>query len=339
MQAMVLTAGLGTRLRPLTHYRAKPACPVCDHPLLVYPLARLHVLGVTEVVVNTHHLPATVETALRQAPTSMSITTVFEPEILGTGGGLKNAEKHFESDPFILLNGDTICEADLKAAVDAHRKNKALATLVLLDDPRKARYGAVEVDKHGAVTDIAGILDQPGERSGLFVGAHILSPGIFAHMPPVDFYCIIREVYLPLIRKNPGAVHGHFEQGRFLDLGTSADYLAANFALLDDPGVFSFYRKELREAFPGVWLGDGAFIDHRAHIVAPVLIGTDVTIEAGAQIGPQVVLGSAAAVRKNAELQQCVVWDGAEAAGIWKQAIATEQEIFSLQTPAAKAEK
>jgi len=325
VRAMVLAAGFGLRLRPLTIERAKPACPVVNRPLIHFPLSRLAAAGVREVVVNTHHLPDTVRAALDQFDdTDLRLTVLHEPVILGTGGGLKNARRYLESDDLIILqNGDTICEADLAEAVRAHRNGSALATLVLLDDPRIERYGAVEVAADGAVVDIANLRRQRAARRGIFVGTHVLSPEVFAHLPAREAFCIIRDAYLPLLSARPGAVRAHFANGRFFDLGTPSDYLAANWSLLESPGPLSFWRNGLSKVAPGVWCGKDINLASDAILRAPLLLGNRARVEPGAVLGPRVIVGNNATVAANAELRCCVVWDGARVAGRESDSILT----------------
>lgn len=298
LAAMVLAAGLGTRLRPLTEQLAKPACPVLGRPLLEFPLSRLAPLAPDRVVVNLHHLPATVENVVAARPFGLPLVTVFEPKILGTGGGLKNARDLLaDADVIVLLNGDTVCDADLTALVAAHRASDVLATLLLLDDVRIQRYGAIEVDADGAIVDFAGLTGKRGTRRGIFVGAHALSPRIFDHLPKDDVFCIVRNGYVPLLAQRPGAVRAHFSTARFFDLGTPYDYLLAQWALLDDPGAFGFaLAQTVAPACPS-W--------------PPVLVAPDARLDPAASLGPYAVVGAGAILGPRARLSHGVVWPGA----------------------------
>lgn len=312
MQAMVLAAGFGTRLRPLTDEKAKPACPVAGRPLLHYPLSRLADLGVNKIVINTHHLPETISAALLTKPAGIEkITLLHEPVILGTGGGLKNARDHLESDFFLLINGDTICDADLAFAIEQHKRNMPLATLVLLDDPRIDQYGAVETNDNGEVTDLAGLRRQPGQKKGLFVGIHVISRDIFSHFPAQANFCLVRDVYLPLLDRLPGSVQAVYGTGRFHDLGTPASYLAANWAILNDHGPFRFVSEGLQEIRPGIWLSPKAKVHPEAKLEPPVLVGPGATIEARVKLGPQAIVGANAHLLAGVHCRSTVIWDDA----------------------------
>jgi len=316
---MVLGAGFGTRLQPLTHTLAKPACPVLGRPLIEFTLSQLAPLNPRTVVVNLHHLPDTLRACLDPAPFGLPIQTLFEPEILGTGGGLKNARDRLaDADVVLLLNGDTICDADLAALLAAHRKSDALATLLLLDDPRTAKYGAVEVDDGSAIVDFAELRGQRGVRRGLFVGAHALSPRLFDFLPNDDVFCIVRHAYVPLLESRPGAVRAHFAGARFFDLGTPYDYLLGQWALLDDPGGFTFALNGVRESSAQVWSEKPPRVTR-----PPVWIAPDALVDDEAVLGPYVIVGHGAHVGPAARLHHCIVWPGASVDRELDQAIIT----------------
>src|SRR3982751_5669006 len=129
---MILAAGLGTRLRPLTDTIPKPLLPVGGTPLIVWNLLLLRRHGIRDVVVNLHYLGHLIQKELRDGSMwGMRISYSQEPTILGTGGGLKQAERYFEGRPFLVLNGDTLCELDLGALRRFHEQHRPLATMVV----------------------------------------------------------------------------------------------------------------------------------------------------------------------------------------------------------------
>ena len=157
MKAMILAAGLGTRLRPLTDTIPKPLLPVEGLPLIVWNLLLLRAGGIREVIINLHYLGSMIEEALGDGSRwDMRITYSHEAELLGTGGGLKAAEWFFDGQPFLVMNGDTLIDLDLQAFLDFHDVQGGVATLVLRDDPQAAQWGAVETDAQGHILRIIG---------------------------------------------------------------------------------------------------------------------------------------------------------------------------------------
>jgi len=306
MIAMVLAAGLGTRLRPLTERIAKPALPLLGTTLLENDLRLLVRAGVDEVVVNAHHLPATVAAAARAAADRLGLRLhlSFEaPDVLGTGGALVAARPLLDrGGPFLLVNGDVLTDLDPRAALAAHEASGADATMVLRPMPEGAPYGAVEIDGADRVVRIAGHgrAPSPGERTRafLFTGIHVLSPAIFSVLPAGPG-CVNRQGHAAWIARG-GHVHGHVEpRGRWSDVGTPERYTEANLDLLDGAYDLPSPHGAARERSPGVWVDPAARVDARATLEAPCFVGAGVEVAAGAVVGPRAVLlaGSACAGR------------------------------------------
>lgn len=322
LAGMVLCAGLGTRLRPLTERVPKPAVPVCGVPLVAWTLALLANAGVRRAVVNVHHLPERMAAAARAAAARLGLELAVseEPVIAGTGGALREARALLAgADTILLVNGDVLFDVDLAAALAAHRASRALATMVLLPMPAGATYAAVEVDAGGAVRRIAGKFG-PGAPGGAplspwhFSGVHVLSRALLDHVPATPFECDVnREVYPALMAG--GAVRGFVASGYWNDLGTPARYLAANQDVL--AGRVPLARFAGTEPFAaagaapgGILVGPGARVDPDAVIAPPALVGAEAIVEALAVVGPGAVIGAGARVAGGAEVRDAVVWDG-----------------------------
>ena len=315
VRAMVLAAGLGTRLRPITEQIPKPLVPVIAKPLIEQAFANLAEAGIGEVIVNTHHLGDAMRRWLRNGPVFGHRTTVSEEKesLLGTGGGIKKAKWFLaKSDPFVVLNGDTLSRPDLRAAIETHRASGALATLVLRDDPRAARYGTVSADESGRVVDIAGRVGPPGSRGGVFIGAHVISSEIFRHMPDADAFCIVNDVYVPLLRAGEERIRAVFTTRPFFDLGTVEDFAEAQFDLMreglkDFPHLFAGLVQKRRHVF----VAASVKIPRSAAVVGPAAICAGATIGENAQIGPNAVIGPGAAIDGEARVTRSIVWPGA----------------------------
>src|ERR1700682_6090879 len=200
MKAMILAAGYGERLWPLTADRTKPALPVLGKPLVGYVADYLAKYGIEDVVVNLHHQPESVRNALGDGRQfGVRLQYVHEPEILGTSGALDNARELLEGDTFVVVNGKLITDLDLKAALETHRQRKALATLVLLRNPKHERFSIVET-RDGLVTKFSGMPAPSSVAAApplMFTGIHILEPRIFDYIPRALFSDSVSDVYVP----------------------------------------------------------------------------------------------------------------------------------------------
>src|SRR6266851_5147886 len=157
MRAMILSAGYGTRLWPLTEDRTKPAIPILGKPLVGYVAEYLAGYGFDDIVVNLHHRPESVRAALGDGSQfGVKLNYIEEPVILGTSGALDNARQLLDGETFIVINGKIITDIDLNAALESHRKTNALATLVLLRNVARERFSVVET-ADGFVTRFAGM--------------------------------------------------------------------------------------------------------------------------------------------------------------------------------------
>lgn len=231
MKAMILAAGLGTRLRPLTNTIPKPLLPVGGTPLIIWNLLLLRACGIREVIINLHYLGHLIEEAIGDGSSwDMQVSYSHEPTLLGTGGGLKAAAWFFEQHPFLVINGDTLIDLDVKALVAFHETHGGGATLVLRDDPQAAQWGAVESDAHNRVFRINGRGMTQIELTGplferMFAGVHILHPSILYDAPADRSFSVIDSYTNELARGSK--IFGFLHSAYWSDIGTMARYAQA----------------------------------------------------------------------------------------------------------------
>jgi NDP-sugar pyrophosphorylase family protein len=228
---MVLAAGLGLRMRPLSLLRAKPVLPVLNRPLIHWTLELLARCGVTEVTINLHHLPRSVTRAVGDGHAfGLRVRYSHEREILGTGGGPRRVRRRFGKGPVLLVNGDMVFDFDLAALVRGHVASGALATLALRPNPAPARYGAVFTDHRGRIVSLPGFAGRRQGAPALFTGVQVLEPSLLERLPagPSDS---IRDLYAGLLREGL-TVRGVRMRGRWHDLSTPELYLRSQLALL-----------------------------------------------------------------------------------------------------------
>jgi NDP-sugar pyrophosphorylase family protein len=244
MRAMILAAGFGTRLRPLTNTVPKALVPVAGRPLIEYGLLFLRSQGITEVVINLHHLGEKIRSTLGDGRLyGMQFHYSPEDPILEAGGGIKQAQHWFENDTFVVLNCDTILDLDLSAVLAIHQSSHAVATLVLRPDPEAARYGLLEVDAEGRICRIRG---QPAEApealsSYMFTGFQVLEPRVFGYMPEVRPFSTTRETYPHLIQAGEH-LHSFVHTGPWMVIDDEADMARATHDLLSGQVRLSYLR-------------------------------------------------------------------------------------------------
>jgi mannose-1-phosphate guanylyltransferase len=290
VNAMLLCAGLGTRLRPLTLERPKPLVPLLGRPLAAWALDRLATVGVRSVVANTFHLGAQIEPALAPfaAGHGMTLACVHEKELLGTGGGIRNALPRLGQDPFVVFNGDVLSAPNLERALSLHERSGARMTMVLREDPDAERLGAIDVDADGRVRRILGEGAAPPVpvRRCMFTGVYVLSADIEEDLPEQG--CIVRHSLRRWLARGD-RVSAIVDDGPWHDLGTIRSYAEVTFGLLD--GTIPF---------DGFTPPSGArWIDPSAEISRDVTVGARAFVGAGAQ-----VVGEGS-------LERTIVWEGA----------------------------
>ena len=270
--ALVLTAGLGTRLRPLTDVRAKPAIPVAGEPMIRRIISWLAAHGVTDLVLNLHYRPETL-TAVVGDGTDLSVRVRYswEPRILGSAGGPRQALPLVAADPFLVVNGDTIADVDLAKLTAAHDTSDAIVTLALVPNHEFHRYGGVLLDREGRVTGFVN-RGPSAEGSYHYIGVQVVQGAAFDAVPEGEAARSIGGVYDALMHRQPGSVRGFVSDAEFWDVGTIEDYWRTSTALatrsdMDDLGV-----------------GRGCRIDRSARIARSILwddvqVGAEAVIE------------------------------------------------------------
>ena len=314
MRAMLLCAGLSTRLGKLGGERPKPMLPVCGVPILAYGIANLVGHGIRDLVINLHHKGDLIREEIGDGRRfGARITYIDEPQILGTGGGLKHAlhllDPERTDEPFLSVNGKLIFDLDFTALVAAFRAapRDTLGMMVVRRVPDATSWGAVEVQPDGRITNILG----DGEH--MFCGVHITRPSVMARLP--DGECdSIRQGYLPWLRGGERVLAYEHRDGYFAEHSTPERYLESNWALLGGT--------RLRHP-PGPLTGidPGVRIPDSTRIVEPVRIAAGAELAPGITVGPFAVVGSGARVLRS--IERTVVWAGATADGPSPESIIT----------------
>jgi NDP-sugar pyrophosphorylase family protein len=226
MKAMVLAAGQGTRLRPLTETLPKALVPVAGRPMIEYSLLLLRHYGIQDIVINLHHHGEQIEKRLADgSQLGLQISYSVEPELLDTGGGLLKAKPFLQDDTFIVINTDVLIDLHLDELLEFHRKQRAAATLVLRPDRDADQYGSIDIDKRDR---ICRFLDtrmpvQSPVRKLMFTGVQVLEPKIFDYMDAAmtaHKFSTTRQTY-PRMLADRQPLYGFCFDGFWQDLGTA----------------------------------------------------------------------------------------------------------------------
>ncbi len=279
---MIVAAGLGTRMRPLSDLRPKPAMPVRGIPLLAYPLALLARHGVTEVVISAHHLPDELMAAARRyRPAGVELHFSVENELLGTGGGIRRVASFLrESDPCLIVGGDMLVDADLAVLMERHRSHGDAWTLLLRNDSRGAEFGTIGLDGEGRLRRIGRRFDLGSEtQAGLYTWVNVVAARAFDSLP--DRSCF-----------------GHLD-----------DWVAPRLA-----AGASDIRGELWSPAQCTWEPVGTLREYLAVNLGPRSLGTidadALARGAGTRFEPDLVIGAGATLEPGARLRRAVVWEG-----------------------------
>ena len=277
MKAMILAAGFGTRLFPLTIDRTKPAIPFLGKPLVGYVAGYIAKFGFKEVVVNLHHQPNSVIEALGDG-SDFGVRihyTLEEPDILGTGGGLDNARHLLDGETFLIINGKIITDIDISKAVEAHKKSGALATMVLKENPKLEKFTVVET-RDGLVTGFGGFPvpgdGEPGDPPLMFTGIHIVEPVVFDYIEPGVYSDVVQVFYRRALAEGK-RIAAHVATGTWYELSTIPRYLDISLAMMPT-GTVS--------------IGSGCSIAESASVTNSV-IWDDVTIGENARLDRTII--------------------------------------------------
>jgi len=299
---MVLAAGLGTRLRPLTYEITKPMVPVLDRPVMGHIVDLLDRHGLDEVVANLHYFPESIERYFGER-----LTYRFEEELLGTAGGVRACADFLGADAFLVISGDALTDIDLSAFAARHREAGGIATLAVKKVSNTREYGVVLHDRDGRIT---GFQEKPSPEEALSdlgnCGIYIFDPEIFDYFPERPFVDWAQDVF-PALLENDVPFHMHEVREYWNDVGSLGELRQ---------GTFDALRGELRlqvegeELVSGVIVAGDSALPDSTEVEGPVWIGRDVQIGEGARLMGPVVLGDGAQIGARAQLRNSIVFPG-----------------------------
>lgn len=304
---MILAAGAGTRLRPLTLSRPKPLVPIANTPNIEHILKLLKNAGIREIAINLHlhseQIKRFVGTGKKWA---LDVRYSWEPELMGTAGSLAPLKNFFKKETFFVLSGDGLMDISLEEVLAFHRKKKSLATMVLSKTDARCEYGLVRLDSDQRIDAIRekptwGDFYSPHINTGIYV----LEPEILKLIPDKGEYDFAKNLWPRLINEGQN-VHGYVLNSYWCDIGNLKEYRRCHRDILEGRTNMAITGEEIK---PGVWIGKNTKIAKTAKFESPIVIGSGVVIEKNAKINAFSVIGDDCQIGEKAQITESILWD------------------------------
>ena len=301
MKAVILSGGLGTRLRPLTINTPKTMVPVLNIPFLEYVIRRLRQHNVSQVVLALNYLPQPIKDYFGNGSRfGIKLNYILEETPLGTAGAIKNAEK-FLDETFLVLNGDIFTDLDLTAMIDFHNKKESGVTIALTPVNDPTSYGLVETDVQDRVTRF---LEKPSwsqvTTNMINAGTYILETDVLSSIPPQTKFSFEREVFPPLLEQGE-PIYAYPSSCYWMDIGTPEKYSQLNEDLLSG-------RSNQYHSAGQVVIGEQDDIHQTAQISGPVVIGNNCALGQNVRLSGPVVIGQDCKILEGALVEDSIIW-------------------------------
>ena len=322
MKALILAAGKGTRLMPLSRDCPKPMLPILDKPVLECLIEHLAGQGVDQIIINTSYLAAEIETYFASGRRwGVELAFSYEgyeeegqlhDEPLGSAGTIRRIQQHsgFFDDTFIVLCGDALLDLDLRALLAAHHEAGALATLALsrVEPEKVSQYGVAVLDDLGRIMSFQE-KPKPAEALSNLVntGVYIFEPEIIKYIPEHTPSDLGSEIF-PALAQDGRAIYGVEMDFNWIDIGRVADYYAVQMSAI--AGKIPCVPRSGKEIMPGVFVGANTrFNPRRCHIEGPMVIADSVTIEDGASLIGPLYIGRGSVIERGARIERSLVFE------------------------------
>jgi len=305
MKAVVLVGGRGTRMRPLTYDTPKPLLPIANRAFLDRQLDWLAGHGVDEVVLSLGYLPDVFEAHFAAQPAAVAVRFAVEDTPLGTAGAIRFAAEGID-EPFVVCNGDVLTTLDVGELVRFHESHGAEATIALTEVEDPSSFGVVPTRADG---EVVAFVEKPSAGTApsrwINAGTYVLDPSVLEQIPPRLMVSIERETF-PRMLAEPRRLYAMQSDDYWIDIGSPEHYVRAHLDLLD--GRLGAADLDVRELSPGVWARGDVSVAPDAVLVAPVLLGAGVVVEAGARV-QRSSLADRVCVARDARVLRSVVHD------------------------------
>jgi mannose-1-phosphate guanylyltransferase len=316
LKAMVLAAGVGSRLDPLTSETPKPLVPVVNVPIMEHILKLLSVHGFTDICANVHYLPERIIDYFDNGSAlGLDLKFLLEENLSGDAGGIRACRKFLDGSSFLVLNGDLLTDADLTLVVREHKRKKAIATIAVKHVDDVSHFGVALLGKEGFIT---GFQEKPAAHEALSnlisTGIYVLEPEIFKFIPSEGDYGFGRQLF-PLLVKQDLPVLGVEIDGYWSDVGTLAQYRLSNFDALQGKIKVDLPGRLVTSSTGTIRKMDSAIVEEGSVIEGDLMIGAKSIIKRGARIKGTVVIADNCVIESGAEISDSVIWSGVHILG------------------------
>lgn len=315
MKAMVLAAGVGSRLDPLTTVLPKPLVPVANSPVMEHILRLLSVHGCTDIVANLHYLPDEITKHFGNGSRlGVNLTFRYEEELTGDAGGVRACRDFFGKDTFVVMMGDLVTDCDLSRIVQEHKRKKAIATIAVKQVEDVEHFGVVVQNADGFIT---GFQEKPAKHEAksncASAGIYVLEPKIFDHMPETGVYGFGRQLFPSLVQKGL-PVLGCEIGSYWSDVGTIKQYRETNFDVIR--GLIKMPIPGLKEMIDGHvrYMEAGSSVNTGSIFHGPAILGANSKILSGCKLDGCIVIGDNVTVEDGVHLENVVICSGARVA-------------------------
>jgi len=311
MKAMVLAAGVGSRLDPLTSRVPKPLVPITNVPVMEHIINLLKKHGYKDLIANLHYLPDQLIEHFGDG-NRFGIDLQFRKEevLSGDAGGVRACKDFLKDDTFIIMMGDLLTDCDLTALVEEHKRKGALASIAVKQVPDVEQFGVVVTDENGF---IKGFQEKPKQSEALSnlasTGIYILEPEIFNHMPADGVYGFGRQLFPELVAKGAPVLGIEFKT-YWSDVGTIAQYRQSNFDALNGLVDVEIPAEKTTRNDNLAYLGEHADLHEDAELDGKILLGDRSRVGKGARLIGSVVIGDDCVIEEDVVLNNVLIWSG-----------------------------
>ncbi len=339
-RAMIMAAGAGSRLDPLTKTTPKPMIPVANIPIMEMILKHLKGYGITNVIANTHTLAEYIHSTYGgNNALGINFEYVYEDKLSGTAGGVKKCQHFLESEgSFLVISGDALTDVNIAELVESHEKSNAIATMALREVPWEEvkHFGVVVTDDNAKVVEFQEKPALEDAKSNLVnTGIYVFKKEIFDYIPADTFFDFAKNVF-PALFENNEIINTHVLKEYWNDIGTLNQYKLSSFDILNEHlSIKPDYTR-----FKTGWISDSAKVDAKCSIEDIAVVGNNTIIESNVQLKEKNIIGNNCVIKSGATLINSIVWNNVviEEDAILEDCIVADGAIIKREAKVASGE-